>query len=294
MVVVRTRHVLAVLLGTLLVLVGLSGCRQPTETSAPQAATSPDDVAVGPRVVSLVPSATEMLDALGATELLVGRSMHCDWPVAIEALPSVGSGLSPDVEQVLRLRPDLVVATGAQTGVAALDQLRAAGVVVLVLPDETLADVPASLRTLGDAIGRPADAAAVASQFEAHLDSVRARTTQVTPVPTLVAVAFDPLYAAGPASRLGELLVIAGGSNVLLEGAWVQVDDETLARLAPQAIVEPPGPQADAFWTRHPMLPAVVSGRRCVVDDNGLARPGPRMLEALDTMASCLHPVAAP
>lgn len=269
---------------------------RPTESGAapseaPGAAVTVPLVAA-PRVVSLVPSATEMLDAIGAADLLVGRSMHCDWPETVLRHPSVGSGLSPDVEQVLRLRPDLVVATGAQAGVAALEQLRAAGVTVLVLPDETLADVPASLRMLAIATNRSADGEVVASQFEAHIEAVRTRTAQLTPIPTLVTVAFDPLFAAGPASRLGELLNVAGGSNVLLAGAWVQVDDETLTRLAPQAIVEPPGPHAARFWARHPTLPAVAEGRRCVVDDNGLARPGPRMLAALDTMASCLHPVA--
>ena len=240
------------------------------------------------RIISLAPNVTEIIAAIGATELLVGRSSHCNYPPEVLDIPSVGSGLEPDPEQLIGLQPTLIVATEMQSALPALQRMRDAGVEILIVDDVELDDIPRAIRALGGRLSRVAEAEAVAMTWDLRIAEVR-RLTATTPTPrVLAAIGHDPLYAAGPDSRIGELIDAAGATNALDEGDWVLVDDETLLRAQPEIVIDSSGvPEA---WLRHPSLPAVRDRRICEVDGDRLARPGPRLVDALVDIVRCVHP----
>lgn len=282
------RHYALAATALVALLLSLSACRPPAPAEAVDEGSTA--AAHAERVVSLVPNVTELIFAVGAGDLMVARSQHCNHPDAATALPSIGSGFTPDVERILALEPTLVVASELQTDLPALQVLRDADVEVMVLPDATLDDVPTSLRTLGERLGHKERAESLAQAFVAEFDALRAATADVDTVRAAIIVARDPIYAAGPESRLDAILAAAGGSNVLADGDWVQLDPEALIALAPSVIIEPDSAGVAAWWQRWNTIPAVADGRLCTVDDDELSRSGPRLTSAARDIARCLHP----
>ncbi len=289
----RQRNIRLLLCATAAVAL-LGACRSPStpQSGEPHAAASEGSAehTEQERVVSLVPNVTEQLFAIGAGDLVVARSQHCNYPIDVHSLPSIGSGFAPDVERILALDPTLVVASELQESLPALGVLRAAGVEVLVLPDAELADVDASLHQLGERLGREDEADAVARALADALRSVEAATAAAPSTRAALVVGRDPIYAAGADSRLDEILRLAGGTNVVTEGDWVQLDAEALISLAPDVIIEPDSAGDTAWWERWDAIPAVASGRLCQVGADEVARSGPRLADAALAIARCLHP----
>jgi iron complex transport system substrate-binding protein len=217
----------------------------------------------------------------------VGRSMHCNWPAEVDALPSVGSGLDPDLERLVALEPTIVVASSMQRALPILERLGALGVEVVVLPDERLIDIAPAFRQLGAATGRELDAERVAASFDALLDGWNADATPDDDAPyVFLAVGHEPVYAAGPGSRLGEAITLVRARNVLERGDWVLVDAETLATLRPDIVVASDAIVHPDYWgglAPHP------DRRYCGIDADLMARPGPRMIAAVDALRACIH-----
>lgn len=289
----RSHHPLLLVATVAAVVVG--ACRSPSGQTVEGAHSEPaiEGSAHQPpteRVVSLVPNVTEQLYAIGAGDVIVARSQHCNYPPEVASLPSVGSGFAPDVERILALEPTLVVASELQENLPALEVLRDAGVEVLVLPDAELGDVGASLHQLGARLGRDEQADAVARTFSDALQALADATADVPPVRTALVVGRDPIYAAGADSRLDEVLRLAGGTNVVDDGDWVQLDAEALIALAPDVIIEPSTAGDAGWWARWDAIPAVASERLCQVDADEVARSGPRLANAALAIARCLHP----
>lgn len=246
---------------------------------------------VDARIVSLIPAATELLFAMGAGEDVVGRSMHCDYPPAVEQLPSIGSGLAPDLERIVSLRPTHAVGSQLQADSPQVQALVDAGISVVLIPDQSLEDIATALALLGGELGRVESARAEVARLERELLAVQSAVRGRDRPYVFVPVGRDPLYAAGSDSFIGEVVDIAGGQNVL-PGDWVQIDDEILATLAPDVIIEGDTQPDDGFWFRYRTLPAVQNDRFCGVNGDTLARPGPRLAEAAESIARCLHPGA--
>ena len=266
------------------------GCApRPAENPAASAETSEDVSGAAMRIVSIIPSAIELLFAVGAGDSVVARSVHCDFPPESRALPSIGSGLDPNLEAIFALRPTLVVASEMQADSPALRSLRAAGVDVLTLPDQSVAGVETALETLGARLDRVAEASVIVESMRSRLAAVRA-LPPFEPTPrVVVAIDTDPLFAAGAESWIGDLVAIAGGENVVA-GVWVQVDDETLISLAPSHIVHGArAPEDLDEWQRFTTVPAVSDRRICAIDPDLIARPGPRVAEAAEQIGACLR-----
>jgi iron complex transport system substrate-binding protein len=270
------------------------------------------------RVVSIVPAATELLWAIGAGDLVVGRSQQCNYPPMVATVPSVGSGLAPDLERILALRPTVVVAGALQRDAEVIPAIEAAGIDVLFLPDNRVDDVPRALRLLGERLDRRSLAEAAAIQFEARLGSLRARDDRPVEPPAaqgelprvapggtapltgqqpvapaaphraLVVIDRDPLFAAGPDSFVGEVVEIAGVENILTEGAWVQIDDETVLRANPDMIIESREGSGDTYWAeRFPQTQAVLDNRLCTLDPDILSRVSLRILDGIEIIRLC-------
>jgi iron complex transport system substrate-binding protein len=258
------------------------------------------------RIVSLVPSLTEMLYAVGAGPQVVAVSSYDEFPPEVKTLPRVGALLDPDVERILSLRPDLVLTYGSQTTLEA--QLARAGIKVFSYRHAGLAGILQGLRNLGAATGHAAEGDRKAREVQAQLDAVRSRVRQQPRPRTLLVFGRQPqslqqIYVSGGVGFLHELLDIAGSANafgdVMRES--VQPSQETLITRAPDVILEVSGknPLTAAqmtaerrTWAPLASVPAVRNGRIHFLTGDYLVVPGPRVALAAEAFARALHPEA--
>jgi iron complex transport system substrate-binding protein len=249
------------------------------------------------RIVSLIPATTEILFALGAGDRLVGRTHWDGWPPAVAQVPDLGDGIRPSVETVIRARPDLVVLYAAGDNRDAARALRAAGIAVISLRIDLIAEFERATMLLGEAVGEPERARIVVDSVRATLDRVRSATAGRAR-PTVFMLAWEtPLMTIGSGSFLSELVEIAGGRNVFgdLAGPSPQVAFEEVLRRDPQFILGRPETagtlSANARWRG---LPAVREGRVLVMDTVLVGRPGLRLGEAAVSIARLMHPGLIP
>jgi iron complex transport system substrate-binding protein len=249
------------------------------------------------RIVSMVPSHTEVICALAACDRLIGRDALSDAP-AVAGLPVLGTAFAPDLEALLALEPDLVL-VDEYGGLA--DALAALGVAAYAGTPQRLDEMRPYLAALGSLLGLEAAAQALADDIDHGLDEVR-RAVADLPRPT-VFVELDPTpYAAGPGSWIGALVTIAGGAHVLSEamGDFPLVDPEFVVAADPQVILlldAPYGVSAADVAARPgwSALRAVRGGRVIELDEaaaNALSRPGPDIVAAAWLIARYLHPGA--
>jgi len=248
------------------------------------------------RIVSLNPSTTEVLFAIGAGGRLVGRTTYDRWPDAALAIPDLGPGLRPNVESVLAARPDLVLLYASEDNRDAARRLRAAGVATAAYKVDRIADFRRVTLALGALTGDTAAARVAVDSVGATIERVRAATASLQR-PTVFWPLYDqPLLATGGGSFLNELIDIAGGSNVygFLPEPSPRITVEDLLKRDPEIILVSPDSRArylaDPRWRA---LRAVRGGRLLVVDTTLVFRPGPRLGEAARSVAGLLHPGAA-
>ena len=256
------------------------------------------------RIISLVPSVTEMLFAIGAGDRIVGVSDFDHYPPEAEKRTRVGGLLDPDFERILSLRPDLVVAYGTQSGL--LERLARASIPTFNYQHAGLADITQTIRQVGDRVGRHDAAAALAGGIERNLEAIRAKT-QGRPKPkTLLTFerergSLRGVYATGGIGFLHDMLEVAGGVNAFgdVKKQSVQVTSEMALTRAPEVIIEiRSGPEWTPalvtrerdVWRALPSLPAVRSGRIYLLGEEMLSIPGPRVVQAIEKLAKVLHP----
>jgi iron complex transport system substrate-binding protein len=257
------------------------------------------------RIISLVPSLTEMLYAVGAGPQVVAVSSYDEFPPEVKALPRVGALLDPDVERILSLRPNLVLTYGSQTTLEA--QLARAGIKVFSYRHAGVAGILQGLRDVGAASGHAADGERKARELQAQLEAVRARVRSHPRPRTLLVFGRQPqslqqMYVSGATGFLHDLLDIAGGANVFADVVResVQPSQETVLSRAPDVIIElranpftPPQMAAERrAWSPLASIPAVRTGRIHFVAADYMMSPGPRVAIAAEALARVLHPEA--
>ena len=245
------------------------------------------------RIVSLNPSTTELLFAIGAGGRLVGRTTYDRWPESALAIPDLGAGLRPNVESVLAARPDLVLLYASDDNRDAARRLRAAGVATAAYRVDRIADFRRVTVALGRLTGDSIAARATVDSVGATIDRVRAATAS-RPRPTVFWPLYDqPLLATGGGSFLNELIDVAGGSNIygFLPDPSPRITVEDLLQRDPEVILLSPESRArylvDPRWRA---LRAVRGDRLLAVDTALVFRPGPRLGEAARSVARLLHP----
>ncbi len=263
------------------------------------------------RIVSTSPSITETLFALDLGDRVVGVSRYCRYPAETAAIPRVGTFLKPDAELVVRLSPDLVFVHAGPSGIE--QRLSSLGIRFIAVERDTLASIFETVRVIGEAAGARERAAALVVSLEERLERVRAAVSK-RPKPRVLLIvgrragALTDLVAAGRNSYLSDLVAIAGGVNVLSEEgipAYPRISMETVIRLEPDVIIDA-GDMGDrpeererrraatvALW-RDKALPAAKAGRVYAVISDALVIPGPRIVEAAETVAKWLHGVKVP
>jgi iron complex transport system substrate-binding protein len=241
----------------------------------------PVGAAERPRIVSLAPSITEIAYAAGAGPSLVGTVEYSDYPAEARALPRVGDGWQVDVEQVLALRPDLVLAWATGTPQATIAKLEAVGLRVEAVETRRLADVPSALRRLGALAGSPREAEAAAGEFESEIRRLRQLYAGAPAVSVFIEIDDEPLYTVGGNHVISEAVALCGGRNVFADLGQVAppVDLESVLARDPQVIVSTDDTIADpaAIWRRWPHLAAVRAGAIYSLPADLVARATPRL-----------------
>ena len=251
------------------------------------------------RIVSLAPSATELVFALGEGRRVVGVTRYDDEPAEVQKLPKVGGFLDPNIEAVLALRPSLVLAAPNREIRPRLERLAELGVPVLVLPGNALQDLWWSTKRLAPVLGSDAEARGgeLLAAVESALTKLRDRPRPAARPRVALVYGQAPLVLAGPGSLAHQLLELAGAQNVVsIERAYPVYSMEQLVVDAPEFILDASSEHGAnaSFWTGHPVLDAVRHGRVVKLTDSSLLRVGPRIAEALRLIAAAIDAPPAP
>jgi iron complex transport system substrate-binding protein len=257
------------------------------------ALTSGARAASGPRrIVALAPNLTEIVFALGAGNRLVGVSEHSDFPPAAASISVVG-GLTPDLEKIVSLRPDLVLATTEGNSPATVALLARQGVPVLTTSAPDLEGVIVSIRTIGSRLGLMRAAQSLAASLEARRRTVLRRPHAAAPSAILL-IWPSPPQAAGPRTFADDLLRTAGSRNCIGRPGWPVLSPEFLVQTDCSVIVYPMEKDTRETFARAfhdgPLsaMKAVRAGRIVGIDGDRLTRPGPRAFDALEDLAAAL------
>lgn len=252
------------------------------------------------RVVSLAPSLTELVFALGLGGHLVGRSSACDYPPAASSLPVAGGFGRPQLEMVESLKPDLVLATDVEKP-GVLQRLEEMGVRVRVLPCEGWSDLMSAAREISRELGQPARGEEWVKAMAARREALSAKTAAFfagkAHPRVYVEVWGDPLTTVSGETFVHDLVVLAGGRNIAqgLKGRYVHISAEWVIREDPDVILLAymlPKTAAPERLARRPgweRIRAVQSGKVCTtIPPDWLLRPGPRMIDGAEALADWL------
>ncbi|HZG83784.1 helical backbone metal receptor [Paenibacillus sp.] len=245
------------------------------------------------KIVSIAPSETEVLFAVGAGASVVGTDKYSDYPAETANLPKVG-GLTADVEAILELEPDLVVA-GWTMSTKTIEELRALGLTVYAFETNTLDEAIAHVREIGRIVNKNAEAEAVAAKMEADRQLVADAVAGIADADKKkVYIEFSPGWTVGKGEFMDELLTEAGAINVADQEGWYEISEEKIIEANPQVILYGAGVEGlediikgRSGWDK---IDAMASGQVIGIDDSLISRPGPRITDALVQVAKAIYP----
>jgi iron complex transport system substrate-binding protein len=270
----------------------LMGCSKSPPSSGPK----------GPaqRIVSISPSTTETVFAVGAGSRLVGRSRYCDFPQEVTKLPQVGGYIDASFEAILALQPDLVVGARGPAGSALSEKLAARGIETYFPATESFEAIDAMIVGMGERTGQADAARAKVDEVHQKLARIERAVSSASKTRVLVIFGIEPLSVAGPGSFSDEMIRRAGGSNVVTEGgAYPAINIERVLALDPDVIVNAAMMEERASerlrkdapgWSR---VRAMQTGHVATIKDEAVLRPGPRIAEGVALLARALHPQIA-
>ncbi len=253
------------------------------------------------RIVSMAPNLTEILFSLGLEESIVGVTRDSDYPPAATQKSTVGTFWQPNIEAVIALKPDLVVALDLEQQRSLAGRLARMGYKCLTLDISTVEDLFVAISTVAAATNKGPQAERVLGGMKAKAAAVRDKTAGRDRVRVLWVVQREPLRVAGRNTFVNELIELAGGENAIGQTLHVYppIGGEQIIASAPQVIIEPTmggddvqgqHVQAASFWKRYTTVPAVADGRIHVINGDLVSRLSPRLGDGIETIAKCLHP----
>ncbi len=252
------------------------------------------------RVVSLAPNLTEIVFALGDGNRLAGDTDFCDYPPEALQKPHVGGPVNPNLEEIVSLKPDLVLATKSINRRETVNALDHIGLPVYVTDPHSVEEMIASVEHLGSALGGEKSAAMLGEDLRGRLSDLNHRLAGAAPRRVLFVVWTDPLISVGRDTFIADALRRAGGRSVVdTKTEWPHVSLEEIVRLQPEVLVFASAHAGstrrdiDALRTRPGWknLAAMQHGNVVVVSD-AINRPAPRMVDAIERLARALHPEA--
>ncbi|MDD4161938.1 MAG: cobalamin-binding protein [Methanothrix sp.] len=258
------------------------------------------------RIVSLSPSNTEILFALGLGDRVVGVTKYCSYPPEVESLKDsgkaevVGGYVDPDFEKILSLRPDLVLAsqTHSNGAVSLLDKV---GIPTFVVDSNNLSSIILSIEKVGKITGKADDASALVAQMQSRIKAVSDKVSSLPKTRVLYIVWHDPVQTAGAGTFEDEIIERAGGVNIFHDlSGYAQVDPEAIAVRNPEAIIACSGMGTGADkplqWAETErglnQTDARKNDRIYQAEGDLITRAGPRIVDGLEMFAKFIHPEA--
>ncbi len=244
------------------------------------------------RVVSLAPSMTEIVFLLGKQSVLVGTTRYCDFPPAAAKLPKVGGISDPDIERIVSASPDLVLCTSDGNPKEKVEAIDAMRIRAFCAAPQNLAGIYATIERVGSLLGVPAEGRRQAGLLRLRAERAK-RPVSVKGPRVLFVVSTSPVIAAGKGTFMDELIRLSGGANAAdrYGTRYPRLSTEDLLTAAPDVIVVASMVGVDRFpaeVTRWKQVPAFREGAVEYVDGDIVTRPGPRMVDALETVSRLL------
>jgi iron complex transport system substrate-binding protein len=251
-------------------------------------------------VVSLAPNLTEIVFALGDGNHLAGDTDFCDYPAEAAQKPHVGGPVNPNLEEIVALMPDLVLATKSINRRETVNALEHIGLPVYVTDPHSVEQMIASVEHLGSALGDEKSSAVLAGDMRGRLLDLDRRLTGAAPRRVLFVVWTDPLISVGSDTFIADALRRAGGQSVVeTKSEWPRVSLEEIVRLQPEVLVFASAHAGDtqrdidALRARPGWKDlAAIQHDKIIVVSDAINRPAPRMVDAIERLARALHPEA--
>jgi iron complex transport system substrate-binding protein len=227
---------------------------------------------------------------------MVGRSRYCDYPPEVQRLPSVGGYVDPSLEAILALQPDLVLGARGPIGRSLVDKLESRGIDCYFPSTESLAEIVAMIRSLGERLDAAHQSSVLISTIEKQLQDVESQVKGKSQPRTLLVFGQSPVVVAGPGSFPHEMLLLAGCRNAVESTTpYPTLGLETILGLAPDMIIDATmagggsSQPIDANRAGWSSVPAVKRGRVAHLKDDRILRPGPRVGEGVQLLADLTH-----
>jgi len=294
-----------VLIISILLMASCSSQAPPLKSGAPYEVIGIDDLGrevrfnhPPQRIVSLDPSITEILFALGLNNEVVGVTDYCDYPEEARSKSKVGGYLDPNIEATALLEPELVVTTLKTDTPRLIQQLENFGIKVFVLDPQKIEDILENISSLAKLTYREERAKQLVGTFKEKLNEVKRKVDGISRPGVFLEMGADPLISVGPGSFANDLIEIAGGRNVASQSSsrYSRYTLEEILLADPEVIIicsmvpDDPCLAQKRWWKRWTNMSAVRNGRIYVVEANLITRPGPRMIEGLMEIAKVIHP----
>jgi iron complex transport system substrate-binding protein len=251
------------------------------------------------RIVSLAPHATELLYAAGAGAKLVAASEYSDFPEAAKRLPRVASSGGVDLERLLALRADLVVAWRLEATARALDRIETLGIPLAYIEPHRLEEIPQAIETLGVLAGTQQTAQAEAARLRADLGRLASAYRGRPPIDVFYQISQRPLMTLNGRQFVSDALALCGGRNIFADAPIIapEVDAEAVLAANPQAIIaagsDPLDKSWQAFWLRFGQLRAVRDGNLMSISADEMHRHGPRAIASTAKLCKLLDEARA-
>lgn len=251
------------------------------------------------RIVSIGPSCTEILYALGLGDRIIAVDKYSDYPPEAIAKQKISKVFMPDPEEIIALNPDLIVYYHWGPWDPTVETLSNLGLTVVALAPKTLDDIIRNIRLIGEATGKTQEAEALASSLRQRINEIKSKTSGVTVRPKVyIEVMYPPPWTFGPDTWGHQLIELAGGVNAFGDAPteWVQTTDEEIIARNPDIIISLYGAMhyttLEDFKKRPgwDKITAVSKGAVYLLDENLFVRPGPRIVDGLEALAKILHP----
>ncbi len=251
---------------------------------------------LGHHYISLAPSNTEILFALGLVDSVVGVTDYETYPPEALQKPSIGGFSTPNMEKIIALEPDLILGTGIHVKTT-LPELEKRGLTVMIVDPRDVKAVMEKIRLVGRATGQQHPAEQLAGGMQTRIEALQMRLRGVQPVRVFFELS-PSLHTAGPGSFVDDMIRLAEGTNIAAGTGkeWPQLNQEAVFLADPEVILladhgsageTPERVAARAGWQQ---ISAVKTGRVHGVDPDLTNRPGPRMVDGLESMAKLMHP----
>jgi iron complex transport system substrate-binding protein len=250
------------------------------------------------RLIGLAPSLTEILYFLGLGDRVVGVTQFSSYPPEAALKPKVGSYVNLNVERIIDLSPDLVIATQDGNERQDVELLEQAGIAVFVVNPRNVQEVIETIQKVGSVCGAPKRAKAQSEQLASRVDHIVYKTRSLRKPLVFIQIQLQPIMTVNANTFHHDLIRLAGGRNMTENEPFTypRISLEEVIRRKPEVILISSMERKGRFekarleWFKWTSIPAVQTGRVHLIDSDLIDRPSPRLIEGLEAMATFIHP----